>query len=82
MTKRDKRLQKMRQNPKNVSFEDLKSVLEDFGFDLVRSSGSHHSFNVTIAGEPRLFVVPYQRPVKSVYVREALQLIDEILGHD
>jgi predicted RNA binding protein YcfA (HicA-like mRNA interferase family) len=78
MTKREKRLQKMRQNPKDVSFADLRTVLEDFGFELVRSSGSHHSFNITIDGESRLFVVPYRHPVKAVYVREALLLIDKI----
>lgn len=82
MTKREKRLQKLRQNPKNVSFDDLRSVLEDFGFELVRSSGSHHSFNIMIDGEPRLFVVPHRRPVKTVYVREALRLIDLILAEE
>ena len=80
MTKREKRLRKLRQNPKNVSFDDLRTVLEDFGFELVRSSGSHHSFNIVIDGEPRLFVVPYRRTVKPVYVREALRLIDLILA--
>ncbi|MFZ4816556.1 MAG: type II toxin-antitoxin system HicA family toxin [Phototrophicaceae bacterium] len=80
MTKREKRLQKLRQNPKDVSFDDLRSVLEDFGFEWVRSSGSHHSFNIVIDGEPRLFVVPYRRPVKPTYVNEALRLIDLILA--
>ena len=78
MTKRQKRLDKMRQNPKNVSFDELRIVLEDFGFEFVRSNGSHHSFNVVINGEPRLFVVPYKHPIKAVYVREALDLIDKI----
>lgn len=78
MTKRQKRLDRMRQNPKNVSFDELRIVLEDFGFEFVRSNGSHHSFNVVINGEPRLFVVPYKHPIKAVYVREALDLIDKI----
>jgi predicted RNA binding protein YcfA (HicA-like mRNA interferase family) len=76
MTKREKRLQKLRQNPKNVSFDDLRKVLDDYGFELVRSSGSHHSFNITIASEPRLLVIPYSRPVKAVYVQVALSLIE------
>lgn len=78
MSKRKKRLQRIRQNPKNVSFEDLRQLLEDYGFVLQRSSGSHHSFKVQIKGEYILFVVPYRRPVKSNYVRDALQLIEEI----
>ncbi|HRF95332.1 MAG TPA: type II toxin-antitoxin system HicA family toxin [Aggregatilineales bacterium] len=58
MSKRQKRLQKLRQNPKNVSFDELRVVLEDFGFELVRSNGSHHSFNAIINGEPRLLLYP------------------------
>ncbi len=78
MSKREKRLQRILQNPKNVSFGDLRKVLEDYGFVLDRSSGSHHSFKVEIKGEFRLFVVPYRRPLKPVYVKEALKLIEEI----
>lgn len=76
MTKRDKRLQKLHQNPKNVSFEDLESVMLDYGFELLRSSGSHHSFRINIQGKYHLLVVPHSRPVKTVYVREALKLIE------
>jgi hypothetical protein len=50
MSKRDKRLQKIRQNPKSVTFDELKQVLEDFGFVQVRTSGSHHTF-IAILGE-------------------------------
>ncbi len=78
MTKREKRLAKIKQNPKDVSFDDLKLVLEDYGFELLRSSGSHHSFKIIINGVSHLFVVPYRRPVKVVYVREALDLIEQI----
>lgn len=80
MSKRKKRLEKLRRNQKNVSFKDLQLILEDCGFELVRSSGSHHSFSVTIDGESRLFVVPYKHPVKPVYIREALKLIDLIIA--
>jgi len=78
MTKREKRLQKLRQNPNNVSFEALQQVLLDFDFELKRSSGSHHTFSITIDGTPHILVVPFRRPVKPVYVREALRLIERI----
>jgi predicted RNA binding protein YcfA (HicA-like mRNA interferase family) len=78
MSKRKKRLQKLKQNPKNVSFEALRQVLEDYGFALERSSGSHHSFKVEINGVWTLFVVPYSRPVKLMYVKDAIALIEEI----
>lgn len=79
MTERQERLEKLRQNRKNVSFKDLRLVLEDCGFELVRSSGSHHSFSVMIDGESRTLVVPHRHPIKP-YVREALKLIDHILA--
>ncbi len=80
MSKRTKRLQRLRNNPKNVSFDDLRMVVEDYGFTLERSSGSHYSFKVEIAGEFRLLVVPYSKPVKPIYVKDAIELIDEILA--
>jgi predicted RNA binding protein YcfA (HicA-like mRNA interferase family) len=78
MSRRKKRLQRIRENPKNVSFDALRTVLEDYGFVLERSSGSHHSFKVEINGQYVLFVLPYRRPIKSNYVRDALKLIEEI----
>ena len=78
MSKRKKRLQRIKANPKNVSFDDLRTLLEDYGFVLERSSGSHHSFKVEINGEYVLFVLPYRRPVKPNYVKDAVKLIEEI----
>jgi predicted RNA binding protein YcfA (HicA-like mRNA interferase family) len=78
MSKRKKRLQRIKANPKNVSFDDLRTLLEDYGFVLERSSGSHHSFKVEINGEYILFVLPYRRPVKPNYVKDAVKLIEEI----
>jgi predicted RNA binding protein YcfA (HicA-like mRNA interferase family) len=80
MSKRKKRLQRIKANPKNVSFDDLRTLLEDYGFVLERSSGSHHSFKVEINGEYILFVLPYRRPIKPNYVKDAVKLIEEIEG--
>ncbi len=76
MTKREKRLQKIRQNPKNVRFNDLQAVLNDYGIKLIRSRGSHHTFSVKIDDEVHTLVIPYRRPIRIVYIRQALQLID------
>ena len=76
MAKRDKRLAKMRQNPKSVSFDDLQKVLEDHGFQLVRIKGSHHVFEST-EYDKRL-VVPKRNPVKAGYVKDAIRIIDKI----
>ena len=80
MTKREKRLQKIRQNPKDVSFEDLRQVLEDYGFEYDRSKGSHFLFLYILGGQTEQFVVPFHRPVvKQFYVKKALEIIDQII---
>jgi predicted RNA binding protein YcfA (HicA-like mRNA interferase family) len=78
MSKREKRLQKLRQNPNDVSFEDLKLVLEAEGFEHDHTTGSHYIFRVVVANEVITLVIPFARPVKPVYVRKALAAIDAI----
>lgn len=80
MTKRDKRLKKLRQNPKDASFEEIKQILEDFGFIHVRTSGSHHTFIAIIDEKNWRLTIPFNRPIKTPYVKQALQAIDEILS--
>lgn len=79
MTKRQKRLQRIRQNPGNVTFEDLRLVLEDYGFRYERTVGSHYTFSYKIGEERKIYVVPFRRPLKSVYVKRALKIIDQII---
>ena len=85
MTKREKRLERIRQNPNNVSLDALRRVLEDYGFEHKRTSGSHHTFSYTQGGETKLFTVPFRRPIKAVYVKKVLKLLDQIIeeqGHN
>ena len=78
MTRREKRRQKIEQNPRQVMFSDLRRLLEDYGFVLKRTRGSHHSFVHEGGDRKRLLVVPYKKPLNPVYVRKALALIDQI----
>jgi len=74
MSKRQKRLKKLRQNPTNVSFDDLRQVMEDFGAVLDRVAGSHYVFELT---ERQItLVIPYRNPVKLAYVKKVIELID------
>jgi predicted RNA binding protein YcfA (HicA-like mRNA interferase family) len=41
MTKREKRLEKIRRNPKAVSKDELDQVLNDYGFVRREGKGSH-----------------------------------------
>ncbi len=82
MARRDKRLQKLRQNPKNVSLDDLRQVLEDYGFWLDRIVGSHHVFRAEIDQRVWKLTIPFNKPIKIIYVKQALAAIDEISQYD
>ncbi len=76
MTKRQKRVQKLFQNPKTVSFKELDQVLKSFGFD-ERQPGSGSSHHIFTKGDVQISV-PFRRPfVKEVYVKRVLELIGE-----
>ena len=74
MSKREKRLRKIFQNPKTVSFKELDTVLKSFGFE-VRQPGSGSSHYIYIKGDIQISV-PFKRPyVKEVYVKRVLELV-------
>jgi predicted RNA binding protein YcfA (HicA-like mRNA interferase family) len=78
MSKRQKLLERIRRNPKNVSFRELRTLLDAYGFELKRTRGSHYSFVVWIGGQSILLVIPYQQSLQAVYVKKALDLIERI----
>ncbi len=80
MSKRQKRLERLRQNPNNVTLADLRRVLEDYGFVYRQTVGSHYTFSVSIGGTTKLLVVPFRRPVKAIYIKKALELIDQVIA--
>jgi predicted RNA binding protein YcfA (HicA-like mRNA interferase family) len=79
MSKQEKLLAKIRNNPHGVRFEDLTKVLEWYGFELKRIKGSHYSY---VRGHHNL-TVPRRTPhLRSYIVKQALQIIDELSGED
>jgi predicted RNA binding protein YcfA (HicA-like mRNA interferase family) len=81
MTKREKRLSKIKQNPKAVSLAELQQVLEDYGFWIDRTVGSHHIFRAEVEGRVWKLTIPFNKPIKQIYVKQAISAIDEILSH-
>jgi predicted RNA binding protein YcfA (HicA-like mRNA interferase family) len=76
--RRRKRRSKIAQNPENVRFEDLSRLLEDYGFVLKRSKGSHHSFVGYVKETKMTLVIPFRRPLQEIYVKNVLAILDEI----
>ncbi len=74
MSKKEKLLNAIKNNPKNVRFEDLKKVLEDIGYKGINRGGSHYIFtknnNISLT-------IPYKKPVKIIYVKQVIKIIEE-----
>ena len=77
MPRREKRLDRVRNNPKDVSFSNLCHVLEDHGF-AIRSGGRGSHYVATHPATGITITLVRRNPVRQVYVENALAAIDEI----
>ena len=84
MTRLENKLARYRKSPKNVGFEEIKSLLEALGFEVENYSGgshfsvSHPKYDVIGPLEPN--TVPMKKPgVMEIYVRRAIKWIDVLI---
>ena len=77
MAKRQKLLEQLQRSPKNVSIREIKSLLEAYGFILKRTKGSHHIFIGMLAGRQFAITVPFNRPIKPIYVKQVVELCQQ-----
>jgi hypothetical protein len=68
-----KLIAKMRRNPRDWRIEDLKVVAESLGINHDQHGTSHVVFRHANAGR---LSVPAHRPIKPVYVRLFVDLVD------
>jgi predicted RNA binding protein YcfA (HicA-like mRNA interferase family) len=75
MVRRAKLFEKLKNNPKDATFEQIAKLLGSEGFSLDRISGSHHIYkNGTV-----IFVLPvHGKKVKTVYVKRLIEIIEKI----
>lgn len=76
MTTADKTLERMRNNPRDWRIDDLLAVAARHGIDVRNNGGSHHVFSSP--GIIESLCVPAHRPVKPVYVKRFIAMIDTI----
>lgn len=77
MKKSQKLLEKMRRNPCDWRIEQLETIARHYNINVRKSGGSHVVFD-----HPKwieLLSVPARRPIKPIYIKKWLSLI-EILG--
>jgi predicted RNA binding protein YcfA (HicA-like mRNA interferase family) len=75
MTQKQKLLRKILAGSKNVSFNEMTSLVEAFGFRLARVSGSHHIFEHPEIDD-QLNLQNKKGQAKPYQIRQFLQIIE------
>jgi predicted RNA binding protein YcfA (HicA-like mRNA interferase family) len=77
VTKLEKRIQRLEQNPRSISSKELSSILTALGFECRGGKGSHECYKHPKLPEIKL-TVPDQNPLKQPYVAKALDAIHRL----
>ena len=76
MTQKQKLLQKLLSGSNNVSFDDMVTLIQAFGFKLSRVNGSHHIFENPAIGE-QLNIQNKKGKAKPYQIKQFLQLVEQ-----
>jgi hypothetical protein len=78
MSQAEKQLAAMRNNPRDWKIEALVSIASSIGIEIRNHGGSHHVFSYP--GIELSVTVPAHRPIKPVYIRQFISLVDQVKG--
>ena len=75
MSRLKKLVEQFLKQPPEVRFEDVRYLLEAFGFEEKRSKGSHHSFRDS---QGKIVTVPKKggQKVKGFYVQQIVEILN------
>ncbi|MHC1792127.1 type II toxin-antitoxin system HicA family toxin [Solidesulfovibrio sp.] len=80
MSTADKTLARMRQNPRDWRIEDLEAIARKYGINRRAKGGSHVVFSFPgVLGEAS---VPAHRPIKPIYIKAFVALVDAVLAKE
>ncbi|MFC4486950.1 type II toxin-antitoxin system HicA family toxin [Tepidiphilus baoligensis] len=74
-----KLLESMRQNPRDWRIDQVETVARAFGLTVFHRGGSHYILR-NAAG--RKISIPAHRPIKPIYIKALVRLIDTGLGDE
>ena len=73
-------LDRMRREPANIRFGELRKVCEEY-FGKPRQTGTSHAiFKMPLAGDPRINIQDDKGKAKAYQVRQVLLAIDKLEG--
>jgi hypothetical protein len=77
VTSADKLLARMRANPEGWSIADVERVCRYAGLACTPPTGGSH-YKVSHPGLPEILTVPFKRPIKPIYIRTLVKMIDRV----
>ena len=79
--RRDKLLAKIKENPKHVTFDELKKLFEMFNFEVEAPKGGSH-YKARLNEYRFILSKPHGKHLKETYVKEALMIFEEIRDNE
>lgn len=77
ITKKEKLINRIKNNPKTVKFEELDKLLQNVGFERrqPRGGSSHYTYGIA----DKILTVPCKKPyIKVIYVKMAIKLLEDL----
>ncbi len=78
MSKIDKLIEKLRNNPRDTNINTIKKVLDKYNLEYIWGKGDH--LNVRHPSIDYILTIPAHKPIKPIYIIKLLKMIDEISG--
>ena len=76
MSKIDKLIEKLRNNPRDTNVDNIRKILDKYGLEYVWGKGYH--LNVKHPSIDYILTIPTHKPIKPIYIIKLLKMIDEI----
>lgn len=73
LSKTEKLILKMKQQPNGIRFQELVKVLLDYGYVMKSKTGTSHRSFINSTGE--VIIIPEENPIKAVYIKDVLRRI-------
>lgn len=77
MTRQQKLLENIRRGSRNIRFDDLTALMESFGFQLKRISGSHHIYRHPDVPQTVSVQPGRNNQAKPYQIKQFLKLVEE-----
>jgi len=65
----------MRANPRDWRIEDVRTLCRAYALNFDKSTGGSH-YGVRDPGTAKKVIIPFARPIKPVYIRQLVRLVD------